>query len=231
MQLVLPVLQSHDFRLDNFIAGQNEALLEHVDTCLKQKTTLKPITYLQGIEGVGKTHLLLAFHHLAQSLGLSSQYIDMQQLKALPPQIIEGLAEHDVVCIDNLDTIAKHKEWQVQIFDTINIFLDNENTQLIVSANDVASKVGFTLPDLVSRLQWGTTFGLHELPEAQKLQALQMHFCERGINVQNEVIVFLMRRCERSMHKLTELVDQLDKLSLQKQRKLTIPFVKEELAL
>ena len=234
MQLVLPVLQAHDYRLDNFIAADNLALIEHVKAAISSEsnsTSAMPITYIQGAQGVGKTHLLLGFHHFAETEGLISQYIDMAQVRHLPAEIMQDLGAVDVICVDNLDLIHADMSWQVQVFNAINAFIERGAKQFIVSASNTATQAGFTLPDLVSRLQWGTTFSVHELGEARKVEALQMHFCERGINVQNEVIIFLMRRCQRDMHKLIELVDQLDKLSLQKHRKLTIPFVKESLSL
>jgi DnaA family protein len=234
VQLVLPVLQKHDFHLDNFIADENLSAIRHVRNRLSQRdspSSAKPITFLFGAPGTGKTHLLLAFHQYADDIGLQGQYVDMRQVQKLPPPIIQGIGSLDLVCIDNIDAVSADGAWQVQLFDAINQFIENGGKQFLVSSSRPLQSIEFSLPDLASRLQWGTTFQLHDLDETHKTAALAAHFLERGIGVQEEVITFLMRRCERDMHKLVDLVDKLDKMSLQQKRKLTIPFIKDALSI
>ena len=50
-------------------------------------------------------------------------------------------------------------------------------------------------------------------------------------NLPDETANFLLTRLARDMHTLFEALDLLDKASLQAQRNLTIPFVKEILNL
>ena len=42
-----------------------------------------------------------------------------------------------------------------------------------------------------------------------------------------EIFEFLIKRIERSYQSIYDLVDKLDKLSLEKKRQLTIPLIKE----
>ena len=51
----------------------------------------------------------------------------------------------------------------------------------------------------------------------------------RGLQMSDEVGRFILTRGERSMSALFELLERLDQASLQAQRKLTIPFLKETL--
>ena len=46
-----------------------------------------------------------------------------------------------------------------------------------------------------------------------------------------EVCRFILGRAERDMHHLAKLVQQLDRETLRRQKKVTIPFVKESLGL
>lgn len=234
MQLVLPVLHSHDHALDNFVMGRNAPLIGHLKQQLsadERQINAQPITFVHGTAGSGKTHLLLACHQFTEIQGTQCQYIDMQELQTMPPQIVQGIGLTDVICIDNIDAIASSNAWQMQIFDVINQFLENTGKCLLVSAKNSVQSCDFLLPDLSSRLMWGTTFHLHELDESEKVVALYNHFRERGISVQQEVILFLMKRSQRDMHQLTELVEQLDSLSLQSKRDLTIPFIKQVLSI
>ncbi|MFC4699304.1 DnaA regulatory inactivator Hda [Glaciecola siphonariae] len=241
MQLVLPVLQTHDFSLDNFVAGSNQGVVQHLQNSVchsadkasgvNTSAGAAPITYLYGCSGVGKTHLLLAMHQHAEAQGFSARYVDIEQVRKLPAQLIQGLGQHDVICIDNIHLIAEDREWQIALFDTLNQFLEQNPCHCIVSAKSAVKYIEFSLADLASRLQWGTSFQLRDMEEGDKIEALRLHFSERGVSVQNELLVFLLRRCERDMHKLVELVSTLDSMSLQQHRKLTIPFVKEALGL
>ncbi|MGU2568375.1 HdaA/DnaA family protein, partial [Pseudomonas aeruginosa] len=50
-----------------------------------------------------------------------------------------------------------------------------------------------------------------------------------GLHLTDEVGRFILNRGSRSMNSLFDLLEQLDRASLQAQRKLTIPFLKETL--
>jgi DnaA-homolog protein len=84
-----------------------------------------------------------------------------------------------------------------------------------------------TLPDLASRLTWGMTFQLHALNDMQKIAALQLRARSRGIELPDEVAQYLIKQVPRDMHTLFAVLERLDEVSLQQQRRLTIPFVKE----
>ncbi|WP_371193015.1 DnaA regulatory inactivator Hda [Glaciecola sp. SC05] len=234
MQLVLPVLHSHDYSLKNFIAGSNTSLLEHLQQQLSStlgESAANPITFVHGLHGAGKTHLLSACHQIAEANSISCQYLDMHELVSMPAPIIQDIGLLDSLFIDNIDAIANQHAWQVQIFDTINQFLEHSGKCLLFSSSKSVVACQFSLPDLASRLMWGTTFHLQELDESEKVLAIKKHFNERGISVQQEVILFLMNRSHRDMHKLMQLVERLDSLSLQSKRKLTIPFIKQALSI
>ena len=72
-------------------------------------------------------------------------------------------------------------------------------------------------------------FQLQQLSDEDKLRALQLRASRRGLNLPDDVGRFILTRGSRSMNALFELLDQLDQASLQAQRKLTIPFLKETL--
>ncbi len=72
-------------------------------------------------------------------------------------------------------------------------------------------------------------FQLHGLSDEDKLRALQLRASRRGLHLTDEVGRFILNRGSRSMNSLFDLLEQLDRASLQAQRKLTIPFLKETL--
>ena len=103
--------------------------------------------------------------------------------------------------------------------------------QLLIAADASPRKLPIKLADLQSRLSLALVFQLHELSDDDKLRALQLRASRRGLQLPDDVGRFLLARSVRSMTVLFDTLEQLDTASLQAQRKLTIPFLKEALGL
>lgn len=101
--------------------------------------------------------------------------------------------------------------------------------RLLVSADRSPREVVLDLPDLHSRFNLALVFHLQELDDDEKLRALQLRASRRGLFLSDEVGRFLLGRLTRSMDALFAALERLDQASLQAQRKLTIPFVKDVL--
>ncbi len=100
----------------------------------------------------------------------------------------------------------------------------------MVSARCAPAALNLGLPDLVSRLGWGPVFQLQPLDDEGKRAALQLRARQRGMELPDEVAVYLLRRSPRDMDSLFELLQRLDVASLAAQRRLTIPFVRALIA-
>ena len=100
-----------------------------------------------------------------------------------------------------------------------------------MSADQSPVNLPVQLPDLASRLTWGEVYQLAPLNDKQKIDVLQKAAYQRGIELPDETANFLFKRLERDMKTLFNALEKLDQASLQAQRKLTIPFVKEILSL
>ena len=72
-------------------------------------------------------------------------------------------------------------------------------------------------------------FQMRGMSDEDKLRALQLRASRRGLHLTDEVGHFILTRGTRSMSALFDLLERLDQASLQAQRKLTIPFLKETL--
>ncbi|WP_395343392.1 DnaA regulatory inactivator Hda [Ningiella sp. W23] len=233
-QLLLAVNDKQDYKFDNYLLAKNGAVVDHLTRITKTVSSPESfsfgLSFVHGGSGVGKTHLLLASLEALQvhSEGL---YLDFQQVLNMPPEVMDGVVGTRLLCLDNIDCIASSHAWQEKVFDIINQCTENGESHIIVSSSKPVNLCDFSLQDLSSRLIWGTTYAIKELNEAQKQAALRMHFEQRGIHIQDDTLSFLMKRCQRDMHKLMSILDELDKLSLAEQRKITIPFVKQALSI
>jgi dnaA regulatory inactivator hda len=228
-QLPLPIHQSDDETLENFYAENNLLLLNSL-----QKNFLQlhqQFFYLWGNKGSGKSHLLkgVCQHYLAQQR--PALYVPLNKAQYFSPAVLENLEQQALVCLDDLQAVIGNAEWEVAIFDLINRVRETGRTLLIMSADQSPVNLPVQLPDLASRLTWGEVYQLAPLNDKQKIDVLQKAAYQRGIELPDETANFLFKRLERDMKTLFNALEKLDQASLQAQRKLTIPFVKEILSL
>ena len=228
-QLPLPIHQSDDETLENFYAENNLLLLNSL-----QKNFLQlhqQFFYLWGNKGSGKSHLLkgVCQHYLAQQR--PALYVPLNKAQYFSPAVLENLEQQALVCLDDLQAVIGNAEWEVAIFDLINRVRETGRTLLIMSADQSPANLPVQLPDLASRLTWGEVYQLAPLNDQQKIEVLQKAAYQRGIELPDETANFLFKRLERDMKTLFNALEKLDQASLQAQRKLTIPFVKEILSL
>lgn len=228
-QLPLPIQHTDDETLDNFYPKNNLLLLNSLH---KNMTKLEqPFFYLWGEKSSGKTHLLKALCHHFFQLQRSAIYIPLAKSQYFSPEALENLEYQSLVCLDDIQCVIQNKEWELAIFSLFNRIKANEQTLLVISANQSPSSLKVDLPDLASRLRWGEIYQLQGLNEPQKILVLQHYAQQRGIELGTETVHFLLNRLERDMKSLLTALDKLDQASLQAQRKLTIPFVKQILNL
>ena len=211
---------------DDFFPGDNQEIIEHLQKCLSKNG--EQCIFRWGARSLGKTHLLQACCQRAFKLQLSTFYLSLDS--EITPDILEGLEEINVVCLDNIQRLAGNTEWEKAFFDFFNRLHERGN-QLILSANHPPGELPIRLPDLNTRLAWGLTLKLQPLDEEQQIAALTLRADTMGLEIPPQVGRFLLSHYTRDLLELWCLLDRLDHATLAAKRKLTIPFVKEILGL
>lgn len=187
------------------------------------------LLYLWGAPGAGLTHLLQAACHHAHANKHSAQYLPLQDLAGFAPEsLFEGLESQDLICLDGLDAVLGKRAWEEALFDLFNRVRD-AGRRLVFAASAGPQELPLQLEDLRSRLSWGLVYQLEVLNDEEKQAALRMRAKARGMELNREVAQYILSRAPRDMNELFVLLNRLDELSLQEQRKLTIPFVKQVL--
>jgi DnaA family protein len=212
----------------NFVdTGSNAALLHYLQGFGAAPDRL---CYLWGSTGCGKTHLLQALmqaHALCQP-GESAVYLPLRQLLDYGPAMLDGLESLDLLVLDDLQAIAGKPDWEHRLFQSFNALLAGRG-RLCIAAAEAPGQLPLQLADLRSRLQLCVQFEVQQLDDAGKARALQHNARQRGLELREDVVHFIMLRSARNMHDLMAVLDRLDQLSLVEQRRLTIPFVKASL--
>ena len=83
--------------------------------------------------------------------------------------------------------------------------------------------------DLKSRLAWGLVYHLKPLTDAERAVYLRGEAERRGMRVPEEVIHYLLTHVRRDLPTLAAILDELDRLSLELKRPVTLPLAKEAL--
>ena len=176
MQLALPVTLPDDEVFASFYQGDNQQVVEHLNAVLDPSGGKKKrfaFTYLSGVHQSGKSHLLYASCVRAQELGLSNMLLPMDQLIQMKPEVLDGVDSFDLVCVDNFELVAGNDAWERAFFYLFNL-LDAAGKNLLVAADGLPDALSIGLPDLISRLNWGTTFQVKLLNHDEKVNALQV---------------------------------------------------------
>jgi DnaA family protein len=233
-QLSLPVLLKDQLSFENFVVGDNQQLLDHLISVAKaedQTANYPWLTYCFAETGLGKSHLLFATCFVAEQHQQSCVYLSFRDKQHLAVEMLEGLEAYDLVCLDDIECIEQDLPWQIALFDLINRVKEQDNTRLILCSRFPLQALPLELPDLLSRLSWGVSFRVAVLNELERCQALILRAEQRGLLMPLEVARYLLNHLQRDLPALIKCLDKLDELSLQQQRKLTIPFVKSTLNL
>lgn len=210
----------HDFA--SFVPGPNaEALRAVADWAAGRGPR---VVHLRGPAATGKTHLLQAA--VAAVPGSPAIYVPLRELLAMGEQVLEGLEAIPFVAIDDLDACVGDAAWERRLFNLYNL-LDGSASRLLWAAR-VAPP--FALRDLVSRIDASLVYQLHELEDADKVALLRARARDRGLELGDAVVEFILRRERRDLATLLAILDELDRASLASARALTLPFVRDVLA-
>lgn len=210
--------------LDDFHWGENAVLQFHLEKILQSPD--EKFVYIWGNEGSGKSHLLQTLCHQYDA-HYSSIYLPLNMANELTPMALENLESQQIVTIDDIHLIKQNLEWEEGLFHLYNRIRDAKKSLLVISGNAPPAQLGLQLADLTSRLQWGLTWPLKELQDENKIDILTQAAAKKGFVLPIPVVQYLLTHHNRNLNYLMQLIDYLDRASLEAQRKIiSIPFVK-----
>lgn len=228
-QMSLGLALQDEAQFDNFVvADEQQPWLDLLGDCRRWQDPI----FLVTAPGFGCSHLLQASCHAAQQQGLAVQYLalaDLFAIEGLPAEeVFEGLEQLDLLVLDDVHLLAQLPLWQEALFHLYNR-ITASRCSLLMGSHCLASQLDLQLKDLQSRLTWGLSLSLPNLGDEALAQLLIKRADGRGIVLSLEVASFIVSRVERSPKALMALLAKLDQASLEDQRRMTIPFVKDYL--
>lgn len=227
-QLTLGVTLNAQQQLGDFNFSGAPALLKSLQTLVLSQQG--ECLYLYGQTGVGKSHVLQGCVLLAQEASADAVFISGKELLKIPAQraseCLAGLESVSLLCIDDLDQLIVNLDWAQAWFHLYNQLMQRGGC-IVVSSNKSPRQVDCALEDLRSRLQLANVFQLQPLDDDGCALMLQTKAKQKGLELSDELVAFVLARSARGLPNLLAVLDQLDAASWHEKRRITIPFVKQ----
>ena len=223
-QLPLAIRLRTDASFDNFVA--NDAAVHALRAWLARGDG--GVFSLAGPPGSGRSHLLqAACQELSTAPDAGTFYLPLRQLaEQNPVELLESLDQARLLCLDDIDAVTGDPLWAEQLFYLFNRLVERGG-HLLVAAAAAAASIPCALPDLRSRLSWGGSFHLQALDDAGLHRLLQLRARERGLDIADEVTVYILSRHARDVAAILGLLEKLDQHSLVHKKRVTIPLVRQ----
>jgi DnaA family protein len=227
-QLPLAIRPDDSATFANFYAVKNAALIvNELQRLIQDKE--HGYLYLCAVEGSGKSHLLQAVVNAAEQSGIAALYLPLKELQHYSPdEIFSSATAFEIIALDDLQTVIADPQWQSALFKFYNDCRD-EKRKLLIAADRPVNELDCQLADLRSRLGWGGIFRLSHSDDTDRIHILRHRAAQLGLGMEDDVARFILSRANRDLNELMSILDQLDQASLSQQRKLTIPFIKQEM--
>ena len=227
-QLTLGVTLTAQQQIGDFNFSGAPALLKTLETLVR--SLHGECLYVYGQAGVGKSHLLQACVLMAQEADADAVFISGTELLKIPAQqaseCLAGLESVSLLCVDDLDQLIVNLDWAQAWFHLYNQLMQRGGC-IVASSNSSPRQVDCALEDLRSRLQLANVFQLQPLNDEACGLMLQAKAKQKGLELSDELVAFVLARSARGLPNLLAVLDQLDAASWHEKRRITIPFVKQ----
>jgi DnaA family protein len=129
---------------------------------------------------------------------------------------------HAVDDVEKLDEAA-----QIALFNAINE-AQQSGGKVLAAGNAPPPQLPLR-EDLRSRLAWGLVYHVKPLTDEERATYLRAEAGRRGMRVPDEVVGYLLTHVRRDLPTLLAILDELDRMSLELKRPVTLPLVREAL--
>ena len=212
-QLVLDLGAEQTRSLDTFEVGQN-AELAHLMHQFAERRSREHFAYLWGESAAGKTHLLQGRAATPGSRSISPDGSEADF--TYTPDV-------SLYLLDDCNALSPAA--QIDAFALFNQI--REHGAYMVSTGPVPPAVLPVREDLRTRMGWGLIYQIHGLSDEEKIAALTHAAEARGLTLSPSVLPYLLSHFKRDMRSLSTMLDALDQYSLETQRPVTLPLLRD----
>ena len=207
-----PAMSREDF----LVASSNEAAVGMLDMWPDWPG---PALLIVGPEGSGKSHLAEVFRMKAGGAKISAADL---KVDAVPELLSAG------ACVVEDLPGSGGANVETALFHLLNLAKET-NGFVLLTARNYPGQWGIALKDLASRLNATSAVALGSPSDSLLRGLLVKLFADRQISVDESVVGYLVRNMERSGEAARQIVDEIDRKSLEAKAPVTRPFASKVL--
>ncbi|HTU04383.1 MAG TPA: chromosomal replication initiator protein DnaA, partial [Trebonia sp.] len=201
------------YTFDTFVIGSSNRFAHAAAVAVAEAPAkaYNPL-FVYGDSGLGKTHLLHAIGHYAQTLypGLKVRYVSSEEftndfINMIRDGKQDGFRRRyrdvDVLLVDDIQFLENKEGTQEEFFHTFNT-LHNASKQIVISS-DRAPKRLVTLEDrLRSRFEWGLLTDVQPPELETRIAILRKKAVQEGLNAPADVLEYIASRISTNIREL-----------------------------
>lgn len=181
-----------------------------------------PVLVISGPAASGKSHMAAVWRDKTGAAVVR------------PDMLVENTAEEiaamgDHLVIDGIDLWIGDRGAEETLFHLYNIFKEDGRSYL-VTTRMAPSHADFTIPDLASRMRAAPVATIQPPDDTLLASILIKLFADRQLNVNNDIVRYILPRMERSFAAARDIVAKADKKALADKQKISIPLLRKVLA-
>ncbi|MFK7840012.1 MAG: DnaA/Hda family protein [Bdellovibrionales bacterium] len=180
-----------------------------------------PVIFLCGPAASGKSHLAAVWQTKTKAATLNPK-----ELSQSDAQTLSMRGKHLV--IDGIEPWLSDRESETTLFHLYNI-LKEERRTILLTSRAAPSHIDFAIPDLASRCRAAPTTTIKSPDDTLLQNIIVKMFADRQIQINDDILKYIMPRAERSFKSISDIVAKSDELALAKHRPVTIPIVRDAL--
>jgi len=218
-QLILPYQKNVKNTFSSFFYEdkKNKQIIENVKNIYNNNNNNQ--IFICGEKSFGKSHILYSACNYFEDK--RCVYIPLKDHNLFSPDILEGFENYDLICIDDIDHIYNYDEWEYSFFVVINKILE-KSKKIIYTSSTALNLSKINLKDLHSRLSWGLVFTISSPNDIIKEKILNKTIIENEYNISSDICSYIMKREDRDLSSLLEIIHKIGKYSLSTNKKINV---------
>lgn len=205
-QLPLDLAHRDALGRDDLIEGaSNRAAIAMVESWPHWASAIGLIV---GPIGSGKSHIAAVWRDISGAAVLDAA--------AIGAEAIETAHERCIL----IDGVAPGRLDERGLFHLVNT-IRASGRHLLLTAREAPSAWGVVLPDLLSRLRSAAIVPIEAPDDDLLARVITKLFADRQVDVDPQVVLYLMRHMERSLGAANAIVTALDRMALARKTRIT----------
>ncbi|HEY0143111.1 MAG TPA: chromosomal replication initiator protein DnaA [Thermoanaerobaculia bacterium] len=228
------------YRFETFVVGSSNQLAYAASKSIAENPSgsFNPL-FIYGGAGLGKTHLIQAIGTAIRSdrpkmkvVYLSAEVFVTELITSIRydrmPWFRERYRSADALLLDDIQFIAGKERTQEEFFHTFNHLYEGQK-QIVFTSDRPPKEIPTLEERLRSRFEWGLTADIQPPDLETKVAILRKKAEEKGMNIPQEVAMFLAERVRSNVRELEGHLNKIVVYASLAGRPVTLDVAKEAL--